>query len=66
MVVATMLNLAGRQLRGLPHRGHELRRRGRLLLAGAIASVLLVQIGVATYNPGWTRRSRVSGTIAAL
>jgi predicted MPP superfamily phosphohydrolase len=66
MVAATMLNLAVRQLRGLPHLGHEVRRRGRLLLAGAIVTVLLVQIGVATYDTGWTRRSRVSGTLAAL
>ncbi|MGN6473374.1 MAG: hypothetical protein ACTHK4_06970 [Mycobacteriales bacterium] len=66
LAVATMLNLALRQLRGLPHRGHELRRRGRLLLAGAIATVLLVQIGVVTYDPGWSRRSRVSGTLGAL
>jgi predicted MPP superfamily phosphohydrolase len=66
MAAATMLNLSIRQLRGLPHRGHELRRRGRLLLAGAIVVVSLIQIGVVTYDPGWNRRSRLSGTLAAL
>jgi predicted MPP superfamily phosphohydrolase len=66
MAVATMLNLSIRQLRGLPHRGHELRRRGRLLLAGSLVTLLLIQIAAVTYNPGWNRRSRASGTLAAL
>ncbi|HVV76414.1 MAG TPA: metallophosphoesterase [Mycobacteriales bacterium] len=66
MAAGAIINLAVRQLRRLPYADHELRHRGRQLLAGAIVAVLLVQIGVATYNPGWPRRSRVSGTIAAL
>jgi predicted MPP superfamily phosphohydrolase len=66
MAFAAAVNLAVRQVRGLAHRPHELRRRGRQLLAGAIVSVFLVQIGVVTYNPGWTRRSKLSGTLASL
>jgi predicted MPP superfamily phosphohydrolase len=66
MSVAVILNLALRHLRGLPRRAHELRHRGRQLLAAAIVTVFVVQIGVATYEPGWNRRSRLSGTLATL
>ncbi len=66
MVAAATVNLAIRHLRRLPHRAHELRHRGVQLLGAGIVTVLLVQIGVVTFNPGWTRRSQVSGTLAAL
>jgi hypothetical protein len=66
LAIAATINLAIRHLRRLPHRPHELRHRGHQLLAAAIVVVLLIQIGVATYNPGWARRSRVSGTLATL
>jgi predicted MPP superfamily phosphohydrolase len=66
MAAAATVNLALRQVRHLPHRDHEIRRRGLQLMAGAIVTLLVVQIGAATFNPGWNRRSRVSGTLAAL
>ena len=64
--VAAAINLAVRQMRGLPRREHEIRRR--LRQAGAATAVLVVValIGALTYQPDWTRRSRVSGTLATL
>jgi predicted MPP superfamily phosphohydrolase len=63
---AAAVNLAIRQLRGLPRRDRELRHRLRqLAAAGAVVAVLAV-VGVVTYEPHWARQSRSTGTLAAL
>lgn len=64
--VAAAINLAVRQLRGQPRRRHELSHRMRQLTAVAIVSVVVCDIGVATYHPHWARQSRLTGTLAAL
>ena len=61
------INLAVRYVRGLPRRQHEIRlrlqstrrRRRRHRPASRI-------VGVVTYEPGWARQSRMTGTLAAL
>src|SRR5262249_32664069 len=63
---AAAVNLAIRQLRGLPRRQHELRHRLRQLVAAGVAIVLVAGIGALTYEPHWARQSRSSGTLAAL
>ncbi len=64
--VAAAINLAARQIRGRPRRRHELRHRLRQLGAAVAVLIVLVLIGGLTYQPDWTRRSRVTGTLATL
>lgn len=66
LLVAVAINLAVRQLRGLPRRPDELRRRVRQGAAAAAVVVVVALVGAVTYDPGWTRRSRLTGTLAAL
>jgi predicted MPP superfamily phosphohydrolase len=63
---AAAVNLAIRQLRGLPRREHELRHRLRQLAAASVVVVLVAGIGALTYEPRWARQSRSTGTLAAL
>lgn len=66
LAVAAAINLAIRQIRGLPRRQHEARHR--LRQGGAAVAVLAVValVGALTYQPDWARRSRVNGTLATL
>jgi predicted MPP superfamily phosphohydrolase len=66
LAAAAAINLALRQLRGLPRREHELRHRLRQLGAAAGAFVIIAAFGALTYNADWPRQSRVSGTLATL
>jgi len=63
---AAAVNLAIRQLRGLPRREHEVRHRLRQLAAAGVVVVLVAGFGVLTYEPRWARQSRSTGTLAAL
>lgn len=58
--------LAWRHLRGKQREPGEVRRGLQLLAGAAITVVLLADIGVVTYQPDWSHRSKVSGTLAAL
>lgn len=64
--VAAAIGLAVRYLRRQPPRPDEARHRLRQLGAGLAVCVVVAGIGVLTYNPHWVRRSRVTGTVAAL
>lgn len=66
LLLAAAINLAVRQLRGLPRRRHEARLRGRQLMAAVLALVVVGDVGVATFNREWSRDSKLSGTLAAL
>jgi predicted MPP superfamily phosphohydrolase len=66
LTVAAAINLALRQLRGLPRREREVMRRLRQLAAAGAVLVLVATAGAITYEPGWARHSHVSGTLAAL
>ena len=66
LAVAAAVNLAIRQLRGLPRREREAMHRLRQLAAAGAVLVLVAILGAITYEPGWARHSRVSGTLAAL
>ena len=66
LAAAAGLNLAVRQLRGLPRRQREIRLRLQQLAVAGGVIVLVGIVGVITYEPGWARHSRVTGTLAAL
>jgi hypothetical protein len=66
LAAAAAINLALRQLRGLPRRDHELRQRLRQLAAAVGVIVVLAGFGALTYNEDWPRQSKVSGTLATL
>ena len=63
---AAAVNLAIRQLRGMPRREHELRHRLRQLAAAGAVVALITVVGAVTYEPHWPRQSRSTGTLAAL
>lgn len=62
---AATINLAVRQLRGLPPRRQEWRHRARQFAAALVVVVLAAGFGRLTYNPDWVRQSRLTGTLAA-
>src|SRR3954452_9732974 len=65
LAAAAAINMSVRYLRRRPRRVHELRHRA---LEGAVALLLTLAVagyGVLTYNPGWVRESRLTGTLAA-
>jgi predicted MPP superfamily phosphohydrolase len=66
LLVAAAVNLALRYLRRADRHPHELRHRLRQL--GVAVGVLIVvgAVGAATYNPGWAKTSRLTGTLGAL
>jgi predicted MPP superfamily phosphohydrolase len=66
LAVAAAINLAVRQLRGQPRRGHELRRRGLQLLSAFVVLAVLGGYGAVSFNPHWAKRSRLTGTLGAL
>ena len=66
LAAAAAINLAIRQLRGLPRRDHELRLRLRQLGAAVAIIAVVAGFGALTYNKDWPRQSRVSGTLATL
>lgn len=66
LTVAAAINLAIRQLRGLPRREHEARHRVRQLAAAGSVLAIVAAVGALTYEPAWARQSRVSGTLATL
>jgi len=66
LAAAAAINLAIRQLRGLPRREHELRCRLRQLGAAMAVIAVIAGFGALTYNADWPRQSRVSGTLATL
>lgn len=66
LAIAAAINLAIRQLRGLPRREHEARHRLRQLAAAGGVLAIVAAVGAVTYEPAWARQSRVSGTLATL
>jgi predicted MPP superfamily phosphohydrolase len=70
LLIAAGANLAGRYLRGQvrePNRGRaELRHRGRQLGAALAVVVLVVGYGALTYNPRWSKQSKLTGTLGAV
>jgi predicted MPP superfamily phosphohydrolase len=66
LLLAAAISLARRQLRGLPPRRHEIRRRAYAVLATGAVLTLIAGVGRATYQPDWTHDSRLSGTLATL
>jgi hypothetical protein len=66
LLLAAAVNLAMRNLRGLPRRSGELGLRTRQSMAAALVLIVVADAGVATYDRTWTRDSRLTGTLAAL
>jgi predicted MPP superfamily phosphohydrolase len=66
LAAAAAVNLALRHLRELPRRPRELRRRVRQLAGVGVVLAVLAGYGALTYNPDWTKRSRLTGTLGAL
>jgi predicted MPP superfamily phosphohydrolase len=66
LAVAAAINLAVRQVRGLPRRRHEVRHRLRQLGVAGVVLVVVALVGTLTYQPDWARRSKVNGTLATL
>lgn len=66
LAMAAAINLAIRQLRGRPRRADELRHRLRQFGAVVTVMVIVAAFGALTYNPDWAKRSRLTGTLAAL
>lgn len=58
--------MAVRYLRVLPRRQRELRLRVRQLASALIVVALVAGFGAFTYNSGWLKDSRLTGTLAAL
>jgi Calcineurin-like phosphoesterase len=63
---AMAISLALRYLRGLPRRHRESVHHVRQLTAALVVAAAVIGLGAATYNPDWSRRSRVTGTLATL
>ena len=69
LAVAAGANLAVKYVRGqtrVPHRTRaELKHRGRQLATAFGVVVLVCAYGVFTYNSGWSKQSRLTGTLGA-
>src|SRR3954468_9867030 len=65
LAVAAAINMSVRYLRGRPRRPHELRHRALEGLVALLLTLAVAGYGVLTYNPGWVRESRLTGTLAA-
>jgi hypothetical protein len=63
--LAAAINMSIRYLRGLPRRDGELRLRLRQLTAALLVLLAVATYGGITYNPRWTRESKLTGTLAA-
>jgi hypothetical protein len=66
LAAAAMINITARYLRGLPRRSGELALRVRQLLAAAVVTLLVAGYGVLSFNHGWTKQSRLTGTLGAV
>lgn len=66
LAVAAAINLAVRHVRELPRRAHELRHRAGQLLAVVVVLAVLGGYGAWSFDPNWTKRSHLTGTLAAL
>ncbi|HSP37010.1 MAG TPA: metallophosphoesterase [Frankiaceae bacterium] len=63
--LAAAINMSIRYLRGLPRRTGELRLRLRQMTGALLVLLAIAAYGGVTYNPRWTRQSRLTGTLAA-
>jgi len=66
LAMAAAINMAFRYLRAVPRREHEFRYRGRQAAAACAMLVLISGYGALTYEPDWTRQSRLTGTLGAV
>jgi predicted MPP superfamily phosphohydrolase len=66
LAAAAAVNLAIRYLRQQERTPRELRRRGLQLAAAGAVMIVIAAYGAVTYNPDWPKRSRLTGTLAAL
>ncbi|MFA5004326.1 MAG: metallophosphoesterase [Candidatus Saccharimonadales bacterium] len=62
--LGAVANMGGRYLRDIPKREHELRYRGKQALAMATVVAAAAGYGAASWNSGWARDSRLTGTLA--
>jgi predicted MPP superfamily phosphohydrolase len=63
--VAAAINMSVRYLRGRPRRRHELRHRAVEAGVAVLVTAAVAGYGVLSYNPGWVRESRLTGTLGA-
>jgi predicted MPP superfamily phosphohydrolase len=66
LAVAAGVNMSLRYLRGRERPPREWRRRGLQLVAALAVVLVLVAYGAASYNPRWTKESRLTGTLGAV
>lgn len=65
LALAAALNMSGQYLSGRTRGSMELGRRARQLAAALVVLLLVAGYGALTYNPSWTRQSRLTGTLGA-
>ena len=65
LAASAMINMAARYARGRQRRPDELKHRLRQLGAAGLVVVGVAAYGFLSYNPHWTRQSRLTGTLAA-
>ncbi len=66
LALSAAFNMAVRYLRQLPRREGELRIRLRQLAAAGLVLAAIAGYGAFTYNPGWSKVSRLTGTLGAV
>ncbi|CAN5673176.1 hypothetical protein BH10ACT8_BH10ACT8_13880 [soil metagenome] len=66
LAISAGVNMALRYLRGIARHEHEFRLRVRQLGAAAAVTLLAAGYGVLSFNHGWTKQSRLTGTLGAV
>jgi predicted MPP superfamily phosphohydrolase len=66
LVMTAAINMAVRYLRGIPRREHELRLRVHQFVGAVLVTVAVAAYGIWSFNPHWTKQSRLTGTLGAV
>jgi predicted MPP superfamily phosphohydrolase len=66
LAMSAGVNMAVRYARGLHRRPDELKLRIRQLAVASLVTALIGGYGVASFEPDWTKQSRLTGTLGAV